>query len=212
MTRVALYGRVSTSDGRQEVENQLAELRHFAERQGWIIVHEYVDHESGSKADRVEFRRMFADAENHHFDVVLFWALDRFSREGARETLQYLNQLDQCDVGFRSFTEPYLDSCGLFKDAVIAILAVIAKQERLRISERVKAALKRAKEKGTRSGRPVGRPKAIFRRDHALELRRSGLSWRQVASKFGVGVTTVKRVCKGANRVDQNPGEQFHAA
>jgi DNA invertase Pin-like site-specific DNA recombinase len=100
MTRVALYGRVSTSDGRQEVENQLAELRHFAERQGWTVVHEYIDHDSGSKSDRVEFRRMFADAEKHTFDVVFFWALDRLSREGARETLQYLNQLDQCGVGF----------------------------------------------------------------------------------------------------------------
>ena len=49
---------------------------------------------------------------------------------------------------------------------MIAVAAWIAKQERLRISERVKAALKLVKEKGTRSGRPVGRRKAVFRRDH----------------------------------------------
>jgi len=204
--RAAIYARVSTSDGRQEVDNQLGELRQFVQLQGWEIVQEYIDHESGSKADRAEFRRMFADAEDHRFDVVLFWALDRLSREGARETLQYLNQLDQCGVAFRSFTEPYLDSCGLFKDAVIAILAVIAKQERLRISQRVKAALERAKEKGTRSGRPVGRPKKVFRRDHALELRESGHSWRQIASKLQVGVTTVKTACRGASGMCRNPG------
>jgi len=38
MTRVAIYGRISTSDGRQEVDNQLNELRQFAARQDWEIV------------------------------------------------------------------------------------------------------------------------------------------------------------------------------
>ena len=80
---------------------------------------------------------MMADAAQRQFDVVLFWALDRFTREGALETLQHLNWLGSYGVGFRSFTEPYLDSCGIFKDAVIAILGTIAKQERVRISERV---------------------------------------------------------------------------
>ena len=36
--RAAIYARVSTSDGRQEVENQLSELRQFAERQDWEVV------------------------------------------------------------------------------------------------------------------------------------------------------------------------------
>ena len=43
-------------------------------------------------------------------------------REGMLETLQHRNRLTSYGVGFRSFTEAYLDSCGLFKDAVIAIL------------------------------------------------------------------------------------------
>jgi hypothetical protein len=55
--------------------------------------------------------------------VVLFSALDRFTREGALETLKYLDQLSGYGVGYRSFTEPYLDSCGVFKDAIIAIHA-----------------------------------------------------------------------------------------
>jgi hypothetical protein len=46
--RVALYARVST-DGQTE-ENQLAELRSVAARNGWIVVGEYVDHGiSGTK-------------------------------------------------------------------------------------------------------------------------------------------------------------------
>ena len=101
---------------------------------------------------------------------------------------------------FRSFTEPYLDSCGMFRDAVISILAVIAKQERLGLRERVLAGLRRTRETGTRSGRPVGGPKAVFRRDLAVELRRLGKSLSQVAKLLGISVTSVRRAC-------QNPQE-----
>src|SRR5436190_19273892 len=119
--RAAIYARVSTDDGRQDTENQLGQLRQFAASQDWEIVSEYVDHESG-KADRTEFSRLFEEAAMRRFDVVLFWALDRFTREGALETLQHLDRLSKYGVGFRSYSEPYLDSCGIFKEAVIAIL------------------------------------------------------------------------------------------
>jgi DNA invertase Pin-like site-specific DNA recombinase len=210
--RAVLYARVSTADGRQETENQLSQLRELAAREGWSIVKEYVDHDSGGRADRIEFRWLFRDAEQRKFDVILFWALDRFSREGSLETLQYLNQLSKFGVGFRSLSESYLDSCGIFKDAIIALLGAIAKQERLRIGERVHAGLNRARTHGTRSGRPIGRPKAVFHRDTALELRRSGLSWFQIARKLGVGCTTVRDACKGAVVPCGNPGEEIRHA
>jgi DNA invertase Pin-like site-specific DNA recombinase len=57
-------------------------------------------------------------------------------------------------------TEPYLDSGGMFRDAVISILAAIAKQERIRMCERVRAGMNRAREQGTKSGRASGRPAA----------------------------------------------------
>lgn len=63
----------------------------------------------------------------------------------------------------------------MFKDAVIAILGTIAKQERVRLSERVKAGLQRARFQGTKSGKPIGRPKVVFRRDQVQELRAQNL-------------------------------------
>jgi DNA invertase Pin-like site-specific DNA recombinase len=71
--------------------------------------------------------------------VLVFWALDRFSREGVTETLNYLQRLTSFGVEWRSHTEQYLDSCGPFREAVLAILAAIAKQERVRLRERVLA-------------------------------------------------------------------------
>jgi DNA invertase Pin-like site-specific DNA recombinase len=80
--RTALYARVSMKDKRQDTENQLSQLRQFCESQGWAITHEYVDRASGKRSDREQFLKMFEDASQRKFDVVLFWSLDRFSREG----------------------------------------------------------------------------------------------------------------------------------
>jgi DNA invertase Pin-like site-specific DNA recombinase len=73
-------------------------------------------------------RETVAAASRRQFDAVLFWALDRFSREGVFETLQHLQRLTSYGVGFRSFTEQYFDSCGMFRDAVIGILAAVARR------------------------------------------------------------------------------------
>jgi DNA invertase Pin-like site-specific DNA recombinase len=83
--RAAIYARVSTTDGRQDVENQLAELRRFAATQAWEIDKEYIDHESGGRADRREFKKLLEDAAQRRFDLVLFWALDGHN---AREYMQ----------------------------------------------------------------------------------------------------------------------------
>src|SRR5436853_6220005 len=105
--KIAVYARVSTKDKGQDSENQLAQLRAFAAKQGWIVYREYVDHEPGAKTDRPEFRQMFEDASRRQFDLLLFWALDRLSREGALKTLQHLERLESYGVSFRSYTEPY---------------------------------------------------------------------------------------------------------
>src|ERR1700728_713264 len=120
--KCGLYARVSTS--KQESDNQLDQLREFARALGWNVVAEYVDQITGKHSDRTEFRRMFHDASQRRFDVLVFWSLDRLSREGALETLQHLNRLTGYGVQWRSLTEQYLDSTGMFRDAVISILAV----------------------------------------------------------------------------------------
>ena len=190
--RVALYARVSTKDKGQETENQLAQLREFATRQGWTVIREYVDRESGSTDDRPEFQQMFEDAARRRFDVLLFWALDRLSREGVLETLQHLNRLTSYGIGYRSFTEQYFDSCGIFKDAVIAIIATVARQERIRLSERVRAGLAQARAKGKR----IGRPRAQVAHDDIRQRLSAGQSMSFIAQALGVSTATVSRRAK----------------
>ena len=175
------------------MRNQLEQLRTFAASQGWEVVHEFVDRASGKNADgRAEFRRLFEDASKRRFDLVLFWSLDRFSREGVLATLQHLERLQSYGVGYRSFTEQYLDSCGIFRDAVLSILAVIAKQERVRLSERVHAGLARAR----KEGRVGGRPKVVASHKRILELDEGGLTLREIAADVGCSHATVLRILR----------------
>ena len=152
--KIAIYQRVSTA--KQDAENQGDQLRDFAKRQRWTIVQEFTDVVKGSlsERDRPQFKRLMEAASRREFDLVLFWALDRFSREGVLPTLHHLQRLDSWGVAWRSYTEQYLDSTGVFKDAVISIMATIAKQENIRRSERIIAGLQRAKRNGSRLGRP----------------------------------------------------------
>lgn len=189
-TTIAIYSRVSTKDKGQDCENQLRQLREFCAKQGWGIAHEYVDYASGKRGDREAFQQMFAAASRREFDVVLFWSLDRFSREGVYETLNHLQRLTSYGVGYRSFTELYLDSCGMFRDAVISILATIAKQERIRLSERTIAGLERARA----HGRVGGRPRIVCDRERVLALHREGCSLGKIATELGLTKTTVARI------------------
>lgn len=68
----AIYARVSTRDKGQTNDNQLLELRAFAERLGYPIYREYRDQESGGTAERPQFQQLLADAHQRRFDVVLF--------------------------------------------------------------------------------------------------------------------------------------------
>ena len=152
--QVAIYARVSTKDKGQDVRNQLEELRAYCDKRGWHVVNEYIDQKSGKNGDREQFQRLMTHASQREFDLVLFWSLDRFSREGSFETLQYLKRLDSHGVTFKSYKEEFLDGTGIFKDAIIAILGALANQERVRLSERVHAGLERARKQGRVGGRP----------------------------------------------------------
>jgi DNA invertase Pin-like site-specific DNA recombinase len=87
--QVAIYARVSTSNKGQSPENQLVQLCTWCERMGHTVVRKYVEYESGGKGadQRPQYAQLFADAARREFDMVLVWALDRFSRNGMTATV-----------------------------------------------------------------------------------------------------------------------------
>jgi DNA invertase Pin-like site-specific DNA recombinase len=76
--RIAIDARTSTVAG-QSPQMQLQELTEYAERRGFQIVEEYVDHgSSGSRESRPALDRLMNDARRRKFDAVLVWKIDRF--------------------------------------------------------------------------------------------------------------------------------------
>lgn len=191
--KIAIYARVSLSKGidqrQQDAENQLVVLRSATVSAGWEVYREYVDKMSGGSDKRPEYKKMLYEAEKGKFGLVYFWALDRLSREGAFETLSILRKLDGWGVGWKSYSEPYLDSMGIFKDAILSILATIAKQERIRMSERVKAGIARKMEEQGHWGRLT----KVVDRDALYKRHQEGYSLRALAKEFGISSTSVKR-------------------
>ena len=82
--------------------------------------------------------------------------------------------------------------------AMFQMLGVFAEFERAIIRERVVAGMARAKAKGTKSGKPIGRPAIHPVRSAAIRAayEAGGVGLRAVAAQFGVGVETVRR-CVG---------------
>jgi len=182
--RCLIYGRISTQS--QDYDNQLLQLRKFAKEKSWVIVDEITDIASGGKSskERQGLNRVFQLAHKKQFDILLFWSLDRLSREGTRQTIEYLTRLDEYGIEFYSFAEPFLTNIGFLKDAIISLLACLAKQEKIRISERTKAGLQRTvRVNGTKLGRPKTSKDKIKR---AVKLREQGLSFSAIGEKMGV--------------------------
>lgn len=181
----AIYVRVSTLD--QNDDLQFTELRGYCARMGWQVV-EYSEKVSSAKK-RPELARMMADARLKKFDVVLVWKLDRFARS-MQQLIANIQLLDSFGVRFVALTQGIdTDKQNPASRLMLHILGAVAEFERGIILERVRAGVAEAKRQGKHCGRPV----KVFRRDQAARMRKAGLSWREVARKMGVPVTTVRR-------------------
>jgi len=157
MKRCVLYLRVSTKDKGQDTLNQQTPLEEYAKSLNFKIVKVYCDYASGGNSNRPQFKAMLQDAKSKKFELILVWSLDRFSREGISNTLHYLEVLKKSGVALKSLQEGWLDTSDEgMGQLLLAIMSWVAKQERQKISERVKAGLRRTKNNGTILGRRPG--------------------------------------------------------
>jgi DNA invertase Pin-like site-specific DNA recombinase len=191
--RVGIYARVSTDDKGQDPENQLRELRAWCANAGHTLVEEYIDRESGRKGagKRKRFAALFEDAHKRKFDCVLFWALDRFTREGMVPTITHLQRLASHGVSFHSYTEAHLSTDNeLVRNILLAVLSSLAKVEAQRIGERTRAGMARARAQGKHIGRPALDPAV---RQKIAKQMAAGLSAYAVAKQLGIDPHTVAK-------------------
>ena len=192
--RVALYARVSTD--KQSITNQLRELHQAAERIGWEVAGEFIDHGiSGAKGrkDRPKLDALLKGVARKEFDVVAAWSVDRLGRS-LIDLISLLQELHATGVDL------YLHQQGINTTtpagkALFQMMGVFAEFEREMIRERVNSGLARAKAHGTKSGKAIGRPtvgEEVERRIRDLRSQKVGMV--RIAKEVGCGVSVVQRV------------------
>ena len=192
--KAALYLRVSTLD--QTIENQRRELVAAAQRMGHEVVEIYSDNGiSGSKgrAQRPGLDRLLKDAARREFDVVMVWSVDRLGRS-LKDLVTILAELHALRIGL-VLLQQGLDTTTPAGEAMFGMLGIFAQFERSMIVERVRSGMARAKAKGTKSGKAIGRPALppAIREQIRAAYAAEGASLRKVAKAYGVSVETVRR-------------------
>jgi len=193
--RAAIYARVSTSDQNNAI--QIRELTDYVQRRGWQLAGIYQDQMSGAKASRPGLDRLVADARVRRFDAVLVWKLDRFGRSLVR-CVSGIQELASLGVRFIATSQGLdTDESNPASKLLLHILAAVSQFERELIRERVSAGMRAAQARGTRSGKPIGRPRRIFDREQVRELRKNGIAIDAIARQMKLGVGTVLRALEG---------------
>lgn len=187
---VAIYARVSTD--KQKVDMQLSDLREYVERAGWTIHQEFIDQGyTGKNISRPAFKEMIDQARQRRFEVLLVWKLDRLGRS-LKDLINTLDELGSLGIDFISYDNK-IDTSTPTGKLVFQVIGAVAEFERDIISERVKAGLKNAKRKGKRLGRP---PVAPYTLQKAKDLRKEGLSYRQIGKRLQVSEGVIRKHLK----------------
>ena len=121
------YARYSSANQRDvSIDQQLRDIRAYAEREGYNIIYEYADHaKSGFKnvERRTQFQAMIQAAESGAFDTVIAWKVDRFGRN-RRESATYKGQLADNGVKVVYAMEPIPDgAAGVLTEGMLESLA-----------------------------------------------------------------------------------------
>jgi DNA invertase Pin-like site-specific DNA recombinase len=204
--RSACYVRVSTAnklrngdaatfDQNPEVQQQ--PLLDLIQQRGWRLHRIYADRASGAEERRPGLDALLADARRGLFDVVLVWRFDRFARS-VKQLVMALEEFRSLGIDFVSHQEA-LDTSTPMGKAMFTVIAAMAELERAIIRERVMAGLDHAHRNGTKSGRPVGRPRVIVDADRVIHLRDADrLSWAAIARMMHSSSGSVRRIYAAA--------------
>jgi DNA invertase Pin-like site-specific DNA recombinase len=191
--RAALYLRVSTDE--QTTAQQETALREAAKRAGHDIVEVYCDQGiSGAKGrdKRPAFDKLHKDAARHRFDIVMAWSVDRLGRS-LQDLVAFLSELQALKIDL-FLHQQGLDTSTPGGKAMFQMMGVFAEFERAMIQARVKAGMQRAKERGTKSGKAIGRPRIPERKRIAIReaYEAGGVGMRGIAERFDVSLGTVQ--------------------
>ena len=190
------YFRVSTKrQGRSGLglEAQREQVRNFLNGGDWSIVSEFVEVETGKRADRPEFAKALAASRLHRATLVIA-KLDRLARN-----VHFVSSLMEAGVEFVAADNPHANRL------MIHIMAAMAEHEAEMISTRTTQALAAAKKRGVKLGGNRGfMPNARMRKASAAALEkrtadRAALLAPTIEELRESGVTKLKAIAAALN-------------
>ncbi|MFT9258469.1 MAG: recombinase family protein [Acetobacter sp.] len=188
------YARVSTKD--QSTDMQVARLLEAGIPPEQI----FTENISGATEDRPQLNILLKLLKPG--DVLTVWKVDRLGRRTAH-LARLLEEFDQKGITVRSLTEG-VDTSDRSSRVSYLLMSVIAQNERETINERIRTGIQHAQKYGTKSGKPIGRPKASsVKVRHAMDLLASGKSYRDSCKIAGVSLATLVRRVQAMQQVAQ---------
>lgn len=171
------YARVSTTE--QNLDLQIDAFL----KEGIDVKNIYTDKVSSAREDRKSLSKLLKQVREG--DTIVVWKLDRLARSLIHFT-NFINQLNEKGVKFRSLTEPFLDTTDKSSHSqfIVNIFAALAQLERDIIIERTKAGLASAKARG----KIFGAPKGISKKNQQKSIL--------CAEYFKEGKLTVHEICE----------------
>lgn len=174
--KVVIYCRVSTDDKGQDPQVQLDKCRTFCELNNHIIIGEFIDNGISGRIpfyERPEGKRMnsiIKRYENTQIGLgIVCFAVDRFSRQDPIKILPLLNDLKNKNILFISVTEPAFNLTGAMAQPMQYLLTWFSSYFLEQHISKVKAGMDKAKLKGTKSGKAIGKPRKA---DYELIIKR----------------------------------------
>ena len=204
MKKVVIFARVSSSNGSQDYERQINDLRTLASTNNWTIEAVFAEKISGAKknADRTELMNMIEYVNTHNINKVLVTELSRLGRDTLQvlQAIEMLNQ-NKVSVFLQNYNIETLTPEGKINPMsqfLITILAEVARMERKSIRERVASGYQNFRNNGGKVGRKVGYSKSneTMKEEYAEEIRllKRGYSLRNTAKLTGTSVNTLRKL------------------
>ena len=197
-TKTVGYARVSTDE--QSTINQIDKLK--ANGVSVIFCDEGI---SGTKAplERAEYRAMMAYLKEHpEVKTIVLYEVSRLGRN-MQNSINTFIDLEKEGYIIWSLTEDWTHNSSVeIRKLMIAIVSWMNERELARLSARTKLGMDRVRKYGSKSGKPIGKPRKSPERSEVNSLRGQGMSWHKIADRLGLEVSTLYRYRMQWKRID----------
>ncbi len=196
---IAKYKRCSTDNQELVLQEEVLEkhIRRLKE-DNLNTIYEVIDFEdyaqSGKTIERPAFQKMMDLVNRKKVNLIIFTKLDRLARS-LQDLLNIASTLESKGVKF-TVVEQNIDTSSSQGKLLFHILGAFAEFERTIIRERMEAGRQKALLVGSKSGKPLHRPKVDIDEDGVKFKHKQGWSMHQIAKHYKVSITPIRRILK----------------